>query len=610
MGITRSIVELTNGELLMFGSDSSWYAGHEPPPRELLGVSREWYREGSQGMMAMRSAWRIRSQDGGQTWSEREHIIEQDVRIDGKTDWPALQPFFRQASIVQLSDDLLLAATRRAEPERMVLVESTDGGKHWTEARDFLAAGEIHAHLLALSDGRVLCTYARQELPRGIFAVLSSDRGKTWDVDHPAHLAGSLAEFFGWPTSIEMTDGTILTSYTIKGYEETTQINDSATEVVRWPLPGAEGVHIEPETGPVFAEKHDYARYPSGVTGFTGRSLQKVAFWQCRPAQRSHIPGYKGAISRFPSGQLLACPAVQESGGRYSTIYRSTDEGVSWQKVQMQGDRVPGKEQAMLCLRDGKTVLLQTEASDEVLFRSADGGVTWRRIEYGQTMPITRNFVQLSDGSILKFGFRRAGRGQPGAPRATAWRLRSRDGGLTWPEREEVSTWESPEVFFGEVCILALSDSDFLAATRVSGDAARAMAGAPPIAIGAGAGGETDEGMVLMESQDAGLTWSPPRWFLEYSAVHAHLTKLADGRILCMYRRRFLPFGVAGVLSNDNGRTWDTDHPILLGVRPTAYGGWPTSIQLPDGTILTSRAYMTWPDATFEVVRWQLPPAC
>jgi len=112
-----------------------------------------------------------------------------------------------------------------------------------------------------------------------------------------------------------------------------------------------------------------------------------------------------------------------------------------------------------------------------------------------------------------------------------------------------------------------------------------------------------------MESHDAGLHWSEPWWMgLGYSAVHVHLLKLTDGRILCVYRRRFLPFGVAAVLSEDNGKTWDTQHPIILGTYPTSYGGWPTSIELSDSTIFTTHAYMTWPGATFEAIRWQLPP--
>ena len=602
-GVTRGIIEQPDGGLLIFGAEVSWYLGCEPPPHSLQGTSSAWYRETSAGSRAIRRAWRLASRYGGKTWPDRAEIINETKGATGGggPGWDDPQPFFKEACVVPLSDTRLLAATRFTKAgERAVLMESADNGVHWTQPRAFLAPGEIHAHLLVLSDGRLLCTYARHGLPRGIFAVLSDDRGETWATDHPVHLAISRADFFGWPTSIQMPDGTILTSYTIKGYEETTQVNDSVTEVVRWQLPGAESVGIGPASKPVFAEKHDYSKYPAAITGFTGRGLQQVAYCEENSAHRTHVPGYKGALSRFPSGELLACP-IQ---GANSAIYRSTDEGVSWQKVEMKGDQTPGKEQAMLCLQDGKTVLLQTETQGRPLFRSADGGVTWKRVDYGQDTGTTRNFVQQSDGSVLMFGSTGCHQCGGKEPRTTAWRLRSRDGGLTWPERDEVTTWDSPSRFFCEVFILPLSDTHFLAAVRVSGSFAREMAKAPPIGIGAGAGSETDEGMVSIESFDAGLTWSAPRWMnLGYSATHAHFLKLADGRILCVYRRHFLPFGLGAVLSEDNGKTWDTDHPIVLDVHSTCYTGWPTSVQFEDGTILT-----TWARDGFHAIRWQAPP--
>ena len=195
---------------------------------------------------------------------------------------------------------------------------------------------------------------------------------------------------------------------------------------------------------------------------------------------------------------------------------------------------------------------------------------------------------------------------QPECPRSRAWILRSVDSGRTWPERKEVKTWDSPARFFCELFVLPLSDTHFLAATRVDGDIARQFAGAPPIEVGKGAGGETDEAMVLMESHDGGVTWSDFRTFLGYSAVHVHMIKLQDGRLLAVYRRRFLPYGVGAVISADNGKTWDVAHPLIVGVRPSCFGGWPTSLQLRDGTILTTRAFMTWPDALFEATRWEV----
>ena len=610
-GSVRNVIEQPDGTIEIFGSQTSWYAGQEAPPRTLAAEGAPWYREGAAGTVVRRRTWRIHSTDAGETWAAGEDVLNDKFYLPVDPDWSQVQPMFYEASMVRVGASRLLAATRRSDPSRTVLTESTDGGATWSQPREFLQQGEIHAHLLVLKDGRLLCTYLRQDPPRSIFAVLSSDEGKTWDTERPTYLTGTLADLYGWPNSLEMVDGTILTLYTMKAYEESTQINDSVTEAVRWELPGSDEGLVKPASQPVFAQEHDYSMYPVGITIFTGRSLQEIRHCRMHAAERFQVPGYKGALARFPDGELLFCNQADKPD-THTVVYRSRDEGRTWQPIAMQGDTIPGKEQALICLADNKTVLMQTEDNMDVLYRSTDRGVTWHTIDYGHAMGIiTRNFVELSDGSVLKFGCK----GVHGCdvenasdlPRTTAWRLRSTDGGLTWPARHEIPTWDSPEHFMAEPFVLPFSDRHFLAATRVGGDFARKFAGAPPIGVGAGAGGETDEGMVTMESFDAGLTWSEPRWMgLPYSAVHAYLTPLADGRILCSYRRRFLNFGVAAVLSEDQGRTWDTARPMLVGVRPTGYGGWPTTLQLEDGTLLTGRGFMIWPEAIYETIRWRL----
>ena len=123
----------------------------------------------------------------------------------------------------------------------MILSESADGGITWSEPRPFLNYAVVHAHLLALADGRLLCSYATYHLPFGIFAVLSDDNGETWDTEHPIQLAMSLDMYTGWPTSIQLPDGDILTAYTITGYLEhpnnDEKTKDAAAESVRWKLP-------------------------------------------------------------------------------------------------------------------------------------------------------------------------------------------------------------------------------------------------------------------------------------------------------------------------------------------------------------------------------------
>ena len=75
VGLVRSIVEQADGTIFLFGSESSWYSGLEPPPASLLGLQKNWYREGAQGSVAIRTAWRLSSNDGGRSWSQPQTVF-------------------------------------------------------------------------------------------------------------------------------------------------------------------------------------------------------------------------------------------------------------------------------------------------------------------------------------------------------------------------------------------------------------------------------------------------------------------------------------------------------------------------------------------------------
>ncbi len=356
---------------------------------------------------------------------------------------------------------------------------------------------------------------------------------------------------------------------------------------------------------PVLPEERNWRSYPADLTGFTGVNRQQVAYWELKPAVRTRMtPGYKGTLVKLANDELLAYDYL-------SVLYRSTDEGRTWEREQELPDELRfGAESRLTCLRDG-TVLARRSTSPYIC-RSTDGGHTWEKHQREIIRPVrgrshemyARDLIEQPDGSLLIFGSDGVFYPSTDTSPSTAWRLRSTDGGQTWPEYEEVSTWDSPKNPFWEAAILALSDTHFLAATRVQGDFIFAISGEmPPHGLDAPRGDEANNHMVLSESKDAGLHWSKPRPFLNYSQVHAHLLKLADGRILCSYANYHVPFGVAAVLSEDNGQTWDTAHPIQLGECSTCYSGYPTSVQVSDGSIVTA-----WGGAGFNVVRWQLPP--
>jgi hypothetical protein len=90
------------------------------------------------------------------------------------------------------------------------------------------------------------------------------------------------------------------------------------------------------------------------------------------------------------------------------------------------------------------------------------------------------------------------------------------------------------------------------------------------------------------ESTDAGKTWTLPRrtpiW-----GFPADLLPLRSGKLLCAYGYRRRPYGVRACLSHDEGRTWDIEHELILradGAGPDV--GYPSSVQLDDGTIFTA----------------------
>ena len=92
------------------------------------------------------------------------------------------------------------------------------------------------------------------------------------------------------------------------------------------------------------------------------------------------------------------------------------------------------------------------------------------------------------------------------------------------------------------------------------------------------------------ESTDGGRTWTiahaTPIW-----GYPPHLLELQNGWLLVSYGRRREPFGERACLSRDGGETWDTAHEIALSSAILEGGGgdmgYPSSVQLPDGSIWT-----------------------
>ncbi len=358
-------------------------------------------------------------------------------------------------------------------------------------------------------------------------------------------------------------------------------------------------------------EYYDFDQYGGRFFGFTF-NLQQIATLSMKPAIRVQVgPAgcYKGCLVRMPNGDLIATPMNPDiEGGRKSLVYRSTDQGLTWEQIAAPPD-LPGKEHGLAVLSDG--TLLHIGYGGWVS-RSEDAGWTWET-RYTQLpfSPFTRNIEERPDGSLLVVGVT-----------GTAERFilcTSQDGGRTWEGKEvpvdtdypTFTDWDGARVNAEEPSWLTLPDGKILLAFR--GEQTRIIDDyTPPFLYDKYT--EVGDHMLLTESTDGGETWSTPRSFTNYGEPHGYLTLLEDGRLLCTYANYHLPYGICAIFSDDLGNTWDTEHPILLALSSDIYVGWPVTLQLPDGSMITSYATTAFLQedkdqrTAFQVVHWELPP--
>lgn len=321
--------------------------------------------------------------------------------------------------------------------------------------------------------------------------------------------------------------------------------------------------------------------------------------------------GHFPVLIQLQDGDLLATvrggAPHRGQEGRLDLL-RSSDGGMTWTgpTVLVDGptdDRNPGLGQ----LADGTIIAAYTiitweydNASPEPkktgqrnegvhTIRSTDGGKTWsaparsegiaalytREAGEGMSGSPYGKIVQLADGTALMavyFNF-------PGERGHESWLFRSTDSGATWADPTLLGR------HYNETGIVALKDGRLLAAMRT----------------------EVGRRLDLIESKDGGRTWSEPA---RLTADHEHpadLVELADGRVLLTYGQRNTPRGVEAMLSADGGRTWDASTKVkLAGKTPYGDNGYPSSIQRPDGAIVTLYYQVDHPEGALEGAKTNL----
>ncbi len=209
-----------------------------------------------------------------------------------------------------------------------------------------------------------------------------------------------------------------------------------------------------------------------------------------------------------------------------------------------------------------------------VTCRSLDGGRTWAREPIHNTprgeAPFGAHMVgffgrtlSLDDGTMIGSLYGRLNR----ADNTTrVWVARSTDSGHSW---DFIPVFSDPadKIGYNETHLLRLQSSRILAIAR------------PLI--------PARHNMWQSVSDDDGLTWSEPRE-VPFWGYPGYPIQLTNGDILVTYAHRRHPVGVRACISHDDGNTWDIDNEKIIRDDSLPKGvGYPQSVELPDGNILT-----------------------
>lgn len=214
----------------------------------------------------------------------------------------------------------------------------------------------------------------------------------------------------------------------------------------------------------------------------------------------------------------------------------------------------------------------RAEVLDSWICRSKDGGRTW-------AVDKTAFPKQAPDGGYAQIPFGDIVAGKDGALHMTTYSMRNSDAGRldrVWVFRspDDGTTWGDPvaihqEGSHNETALLHDGRGGWLAATRTHSRA--------------------EDGrryhLDLFSSENDARSWTFRCHLTQTSQHPGHLLRLDDRKILLSYGNRTKDRGVDSRFSDDEGATWS--EPIRV-ADFQGDGGYPSSVQLRDGRILTA----------------------
>ncbi|MEW6356036.1 MAG: sialidase family protein [Planctomycetota bacterium] len=291
-------------------------------------------------------------------------------------------------------------------------------------------------------------------------------------------------------------------------------------------------------------------------------------------------------LVQFPDGTIIATIFNQPTHGGWEgdlDCWASVDGGQVWAFRGRPAPHDPTTNR-MNCgaglARDGNMIVLASGWSKrppagtylsphegQVLplwvCRSSDGARTWQHVEDAVSPPPGPHHPLIPFGMIVQnhdgtLGASMYGWGADPKQREALFYV-SRDDGKTWELRSTIAQ------NLNETTLLALPNGRLLAVARTAGD----------------------QHLELFSSADAGTTWQAKGPLSLPSQIPAHMLRITDGRVVLCYGNRCPNnCGIDARISRNDGETWGP--PIRLANMPFSDGGYPASVQLADGGIVTA----------------------
>ncbi len=601
-----------------------------------------------------RSVWVCKSDDDGVTWSKPVEITK-DVK---KADWtwyatgPGVGIQTKSGRLVIPCDNYVAGSKARQSH----VIYSDDRGKTW-KLGGVVGPGCNECQVAERADGSLLLNMRSYRGNNRRLVSISKDGGETWSKPEPDD---ALIEPVCQASLVRHPGGLLFANPASKKREKMT-VRLSKDDGKTWPLsrvlhdgPAAYSCLValpDGEAGCLYerGDKRPYetitfARFslksltgeapkkprdnPGETFGVINRKTLAADRVECERIAVGEPDDYKPCVALLPGGELLMTAFHQhkKDGGKVleqTLLFRSKDGGRTWSKPEKLD--LLGREPYLTVLKDGTIFITGHLLAQDVrnphgythgyLHRSTDGGKSWQtiRIESEGIKPkasnhTSRNVAQLADGTLL-LGVDYDGGGGP------YFMWRSKDNGKTWDRTQKCNPvgFKSQYGFFGgETWLWPAKSGRLWALVRVDSNEF------PIEGRSIKSKNDQSDHFILYSSDDQGRTFRRVSDFGDYGEMYMSILRLQDRRLLLTFTVRDLnpPLGVRAIpgVESDTGFSFDFSHDRLMldtktGSRAQG-GGFGPTVQLADGTLVTSCSYRGPDDRThLEVIRWKLPAA-